>query len=327
MLWLPPHNRTCSVSSLAAILCLSVLVVYGAGCASIEQLGTAVAVGHSAVAASETKPDALADPAGIPDVPEFDDLPAPPRVASSRPASTGITAPAPFAWDESGNSAGGRPFQTLSTGKDGYRTLVAGSVGGHDPLALELMEKLARYLHDNSLILGGFEARLIRTLNPDGAVNQRHVNQDGIYVNSQFPDPSGTATVGSESTAEVRFLLQQMAQFQPQRVIHVRSVQRQRGVVAAGGTAKSVADELARWLKFDSVVLGPKSGPGSLERFLAVRHETQIVTIGIPVNTDAETVWEQYGDALLNLLLSEDPATRDIARRQQQQNAAKRVSP
>lgn len=324
MLWSPPHSRKLSERLSKTAAWLSFVSCCACGCASVQQLNTAVTQLEESAGAPKSTLRVATNDDRKSGTPEFDELPAPPKTVVDRPAPDRISAPRPFAWTPVGQSTGGRPFQTKLTGKDGYRTLVVGSVGGHDPVALELTDRLGRHLHENSPILGGFESLLIRTINPDGAANQKHVNQAGDYVNSHFPDPRATAETSVQGLSEVRFLQQQLKQFQPQRVIHLRSVQRKRGVVAFSSGPESVAREIAEWLNFDVVQLGAQSGPGSLERYIALRGDSQMITIGIPAATDASKVWELYGDAILNLLLSEDLATRDIARRQQEQNSASR---
>ena len=247
--------------------------------------------------------------------------------SSNKPAVTKveippISAPKPFAWKSEGRTAGGRSFQIVSVGDDGYRTLVAGSVGGNDPVALELVDQLARRLHRDSVILGGVTCTIVRSLNPDGEVNQSFLNDKGQYINYGFPK-NGTAS--PNQPAEVTWILKTLQDLQPQRIVHIRTVEGADGVIASSASCRSVAKEAADWLRFRLIML-PESArdAGSLERYVSTTGNSEIITVGIPDKTPRAEVWDRYGDAILNLLIGDDAATRELARKQQQQSSADR---
>lgn len=255
--------------------------------------------------------------------PQFDSLVPGSRIAARSEFPGMVSSPAEFAWTPVGRSAGGRTFQVYSTGNDGFRSLVVGSVGGNDPLALHFTDQLARHLHSNGIILGGFETTVIKTLNPDGESGQSMLNQLGIYINHSFPGGAEEREAApAQTTAEVRFLLSQIKEFQPQRVLHIRTVKGPRGAIAAGSTAMSAGGEIARWLDFQLIELPGKSVQGSMERYLSASEISQVMTFGIPDTAEKDTLWEFYGDAVLNLLLNEDPVSREIARSQQEPSSA-----
>ena len=241
--------------------------------------------------------------------------------AAAKPSVPPVTAPAPFAWQSGGKSDGSRQLQTVRVGEDGYRSLVVGSIAGDDPLAIELVDQLARRLHDDHVILGGFDSTVIRTLNPDGAANRKVVNQSGIYLNESFPKPGA---VPAELPREIAFVLERMNTTQPQRVLHVRTIAKERGIIAASSSCKSVADEAADWLGFSRLDLTAKSAEGSLERYITSNGTADMITVAIPASTRPSELWTRYGDTLLNLLLGEDLATREIARGHSQQSSADR---
>lgn len=322
MTWTPPNVRDATtilrspIFRPAVILCLGATVIL-CGCHSAGMNGQSFAL-----AAAKSGSAVLGRIQVSTAEPDFDNLPEPPPFETARPLPTPISAPRPFAWQNAGRSSGGRPFQVQATGRDGYRTLVVGSVGGNDPLAIAFVEKLARHLHDNQLILGGFETSLIRTLNPDGDVNKSVQNQSGVYINHKFPTTTSPGAGDSGQPAEVRFLLDRLREFQPQRVIHIRTVRGSTGLIAASSPARGVADELAKWLGYSRSDLPGKSVEGSLERYLSQNGTAQIVTVGLPDAMPSGDLWNSGGDAVLNLLLGDDPATREIARKQRDQSSA-----
>lgn len=237
-----------------------------------------------------------------------------PRVAASKPSGVVVKPPESFAWKKSGKSTGDRPFQTIHLGDEGYRTLVLGSVGGNDPLALELIDRLSRHLHEDSIILGGFDCTIVRTINPDGEANRKLRNEKGDYVNSGFP--KALADVPKVNMAEAKFVLDQIDALKPQRIVHIRSIEGGTGVVATGFSSQTAAREASEWLKFKLLMLPERSKVGSLERYVSTSGLADMITIGIPDTTPRDEVWSLYGDTVMNLLLAEDFASREIARKQ-----------
>ena len=148
------------------------------------------------------------------------------------------------------------------------------------------------------------------------------LNQKGVYINHQFPKGTGSSGAKASAPSEVQFVLSKIREFQPQRVIHIRTVPGKQGLIAAGSSASAVANELAAWLNFGRTDLPGRAVEGSLERYLSQNGTAQIITIGLPDQVAATDSWNAYGDAVLNLLLGDDLATRDIARRQREQSSA-----
>ena len=233
-----------------------------------------------------------------------------------------IDAPKPFSWTSIGKTTGDRSFQTVTIGDEGYRSLVIGSVAGNDPLAVELVEQLARHLHNDKTILGGFQCTVLRTLNPDGEALLKVLNAKGQYINHGFPKDNGIAD--GNQPVEVTFLLGQIDTLQPQRVIHVRTIEGTTGLVAASSGALAMANDSAEWLGFRVISLPEKAVSGSLERHIAASGACEIITFAIPVTTKKAELWERYGDALQNLLMGENAEARELARQQTQQSSANR---
>jgi len=231
-----------------------------------------------------------------------------------------IDAPKPFGWAPVGKTTGNRSFQTVSVGDEGYRTLVVGSVAGNDPLAIELVEQMARHLHDGKTIFGGFQATIIRTLNPDGEALRKVFNERGQYINHGFPKDNGVAD--GDQPAEVSFLLEQIRVLKPQRIIHIRSVEGHKGVIATTVASQAVANVAADWLGFRVIKLPDVAVSGSLERHLASSGSCEVLTFALPATTKKKELWDRYGDALQNLLLGDDAAAREMARQPKPQSSA-----
>lgn len=304
----------------------------GAGVAATNPSATTPSVAAPSVANSTSK---LGPASGNPDVPLPKDkaasaetanvsqkTPAKDPPATKPPARTIVTAPKPFAWEQVGRSAGGRQFEIVSAGEEGYRTLVIGSAGGHDPAAIEIVDQLARHLHENSLILGGYETTLIRTLNPDGLATEQVLNAKNVYVNHGFPKSGETPS--AEQPAEVGFLLDQLRQLQPQRILHIRSIDDKSGLIAASSGCRKAAEEAAELLGCRVVTLPDKAVAGSMERYLSSRGTSDVMTLAIPAKITKEEAWDRYRDIVLNLIQREDLSTREMARGQDERESADR---
>lgn len=198
--------------------------------------------------------------------------------------------------------------------------LVIGSVAGNDVLAVGLVDQLAHHLHREKSILGGFHATLVRTLNPDGEALDRILNEKGQYINHGFPKDHGMAD--GNQPVEVSFLLERIETLKPQRVIHVRTIESERGVIAASSSCRPSAQVVAEWLGFRVINLPERAVSGSLERYLASTGRCDVVTFAIPATAKKNELWDRYGDALQNLLIGEDQASRELARQKSPPSSA-----
>ena len=285
------------------------------GCGSLNSVRQSVEVARSVAIESHA--------ASLPDVPVFDQEATVARVATSKPAAGLIAAVKPFRWELVGESAGRQKFQRYTAGKDGFRSVVIGSVGGNDPAAIRLIDELAMNLHQQDLIVGGFHCTIVRTLNPDGHKSGQFVNGRQEYVNNFFPNrlPSGSVE-SSEFIPEVKFALKQFQEDQPQRIVHIRTIKSSRGIIAASSGAQRLAAEMADWLQFDVKLLPGTAAEGSLERMISSSAGVEMVTVAIPELNQTTDVWAAYGDTILNLLLADDFQTRELARRRRNSSSA-----
>lgn len=246
------------------------------------------------------------------------------RIASAGAPPQLVSEPNKFKWTTAAKSAGDRDIQTVVIGNRGYRTLLIGSLVGNDDLALEIADRLARHVHENQMVLGGVQLSVIRNLNPDGEAADESETAHGIYLNRQFPQSKNQAVNKSALPTEIQFLLRELKDLQPQRVIHLRTIGRDQGVVACSSGANDVSKDLSSWLGFELMDLPGRSVAGTLERYLSESQRCDIVTFAMPKQITVDNAWDLYSDALLNLLMDEDFATRKMARENRDSKAADR---
>jgi len=107
-------------------------------------------------------------------------------------------------------------------------------------------------------------------------------------------------------------------------VIHIRSVAGDQGLIGYGPETREIGIETAKWLGFKSLDMSKRAVQGSMERWVAETPGTGVIMFGIPQSADRNALWSTYGDALLNLMLEDDLATRDVARRRRKSESADR---
>ena len=244
------------------------------------------------------------------------------RIASRGKPPRLVDQPGQFAWLTGAKSTGKRDIQSIVIGRGGYRTLLIGSMTGNDKVAVELTERLAKHVHENQIVLGGIHLNVIRNLNPDGEAAGKSLTADGVYLNRQFLTTADLKNDPTAFPAEIQFLMAEMKKHQPQRIIHVRTIGRKQGLVACSSGASHVASDLSSWLGFQLLQLPGSSVEGTLERYLSESEQCDIVTFAMPKDVTSNDAWDLYSDALLNLLMVEDFATRKLARQQKSSQAA-----
>lgn len=219
---------------------------------------------------------------------------------SSGPLQFAMKPPGALLWTTVGKTAGGRSFQVATSGEEGFHTLIIGSAVGHEPAAIQLTERLAAHLNENSLILGGFRTTLLRTLNPDGQAILKPVNGNGDNVNRGFPTSAGTDT--SAGIPEVAFLLNMLADQKPQRVIHLRTIPGTRAAIGSDKSCRQLVQQVAEAAELKQFAFPKDVNQGTLEFYLASLTKTQVITLAIPAELTADAAWDQFEDVLLNLI-------------------------
>mgnify|MGYP001220150937 CR=1 FL=1 len=131
-------------------------------------------------------------------------------------------------WVSTAKSAGGRPIEVARFGTGPVNVLIVGSLHGNEPDTLELMDATCRLAasHDPPEPV---TLLLIRTLNPDGAVDLTRTNARGVDLVRNFPShrftriPNQLTGPYPASEPETQYMLRVLEEYRPARVIHVRS--------------------------------------------------------------------------------------------------------
>lgn len=185
------------------------------------------------------------------------------------------------------HSTSGKPVELKLVGNGNMRILVLGSLYGNEPESLELMDSLARaaekYAQSPS-----YSFLLVKTPNPDGVVERIRTNTNGVDLNRNFPSTWFTANpnrlTGSHPASEVetKNVMKLLAEFQPHRVIHVRSSIGQRPLLLLNEQCSSAKEEIQLQTVTDIGTFSGQYKAGSLEEFVTVRQDTELMTVLLP---------------------------------------------
>ena len=225
-----------------------------------------------------------------------------------------------FRWAWNLQSADGRPIETVEIGRGSFRTLVVGSVHGSEPMAIAVVEELARHLGNQPDHWHEFHSLIVKTPNPDGLVQGSSLNSHGVDLNHNFPtsdfpaEPSSRSgpEAGSEiETRAVRYLLET---YRPHRVVHVKSTRNAIGWALCNRQARAAASFLTELEKLRVGRLEDHLVAGSLESYTSRELAIETITLAVPHEPDQTAVWRDYRNALLAASAFVDPAWRPNTR-------------
>jgi protein MpaA len=188
--------------------------------------------------------------------------------------------------------------------------LVLATIHGNEPAGTPLVLRLAKYLQRHPLMLRGRMVVLVPMANPDGRVNNRRSNANGVDLNRNFETANrrNNRKFGHRalSEPESRFIHLLIRQYKPDRII---SIHQPLTCIDYDGPAKALAQCMARYCDLPVRKLGAK--PGSLGSYAGETLSIPIITFELPRDASRaapESVWAKYGNALVAAVLYSDLA-------------------
>lgn len=192
-------------------------------------------------------------------------------------------------WHAEYESQERRPIQTLRLGAGDRRVFITGSLRGDDAGSVWLLDAIAARLSASETPTVRYLC--VRTPNPDGLAAGQPWNANGVDLNRNFPsfrhlrrsdDRSGSYPA---SEPETRVMLRMLGDFQPDRVVQVRTAR-----VPALRVFVDVAGEAGLGTTLDELNLERGRFPeaavgGSLEEFASQRLQAETITVVVPEAT------------------------------------------
>ncbi len=190
-------------------------------------------------------------------------------------------------WNQPQQSTSRRPIEISHAGRGNYRVLILGSIYGNEPESIELLDAITResqaYAQSPS-----YSFVFIKTPNPDGLEEHIRTNHNGVDLNRNFPSTWFTATPNRltgphpASEIETQNLMKVLRSFQPHRVIHIRSSIGLRPLVLVNDQLQNAVESIRRQDSIDAGSFAGEYKVGSIEEFVSLRVDTELMTIHLP---------------------------------------------
>lgn len=213
-------------------------------------------------------------------------------------------------WTAIGQSTRGAEIEALRFGSGPLRVLIIGSIHGDEPEGVDLVERLAVDLSNESGLLADATVLLVRNANPDGTATRTRTNSNGVDLNRNFPArnwkaiaKSKTGTSGSEpgTEPETQAILKMLDEFEPHRIVAIHST-RGKPMVNYDGPALELARAMSRHNRYvPSETIGYPT-PGSLGSYAGIDLKIPIITLELPRGIAPDLAWKENREALLQSL-------------------------
>jgi murein peptide amidase A len=204
-----------------------------------------------------------------------------------------------------GKSIENRNIECYVLGKGKDITLVLATIHGDEPAGTPLAEQLAKHLQQHSQLLNERMIILLPVANPDGLANNSRYNARGIDLNRNFPTnnriDSSSNGYRALSEPETLAIHQLIMQYSPNRIV---SIHQPYSCIDYDGPAQMLARRIEEYCDLPIRKLGASNG--SLGSYAGLTLHIPIITLELPENAstlDRETLWRQYGTALLAAIL------------------------
>lgn len=195
----------------------------------------------------------------------------------------------PQGWELTLASTARRPLQIAQAGSPGAtRVFVMGSLSGLETESVLLNDAILKQISQGALPKSSLF--LLRTPNPDGISEHTRSNANGVDLNRNFPSSRFTAVPTQQtgphpaSEVETQHVMRLLREFQPTRLIHIRSSIGQRPLVLMSENAARTFAGAKLPRNADIAVYTGDFKAGSVEEFGAIRMGIETITILLPLD-------------------------------------------
>lgn len=187
-------------------------------------------------------------------------------------------------------------------------TLVLGGMHGDEPKSVDLARRMISLLTQNSTLGGDIQWVILPVVNPDGFEKRKRRNANRIDLNRNFPTKNWTRgnkrsrMFGGEAPAsepETLALIEVVEQFQPDRIITIHSIGRNRFCNNFDGPGNQLAHAMHKHNGYPVTESIGYPTPGSFGTWAGVERNIPTVTLELPSHHSAKRCWADNRDALL----------------------------
>lgn len=208
-----------------------------------------------------------------------------------------------------GESVEGRAIEIFMRGQpNDSTTLILAGMHGDEPKSVTLAQQFIELLNSDSTTGQNIQWIILPVVNPDGFQLRRRRNANRIDLNRNFPTKNWTLgskrsrMFGGESPAsepETQAVIQVIEQNNPDRIITIHSIGRNRFCNNYDGPGHTLAESMHRFNGYPVTDTIGYSTPGSFGTWAGVERNIPTITLELPSHHSSKQCWKDNRDALL----------------------------
>jgi predicted deacylase len=209
-----------------------------------------------------------------------------------------------------------RPIELFVFGDNPSPVLVIGGIHGSEPTSVDVAQRLARNLLNDSSIwfgTGGKSVAIIPVANPDGYARLARTNAAGVDVNRNFPAKNFRVRETSRSSngpeplsePESRAIKKAIDTLKPRLIISIHSIDDERRCNNFDGPAEPIAQLMSQHNGYPVTATMGYPTPGSLGSYAGIDLGIPIITLELPRKQPGEQAWSVNREALLAAIQSD----------------------
>lgn len=186
--------------------------------------------------------------------------------------------------------------------------LVLGGIHGDEPKGVNLARRLISLLKQDSTLSRDIQWVILPVVNPDGFERRRRRNANRIDLNRNFPTKNWTRGTkrsrmfGGESPAsepETQAIIEVVERFQPDRIITIHSIGRNRFCNNFDGPGVEWAHAMHKHNGYPVTDSIGYPTPGSFGTWAGVERNIATITLELPSHHSSKRCWADNRGALL----------------------------
>jgi len=210
-------------------------------------------------------------------------------------------------WSVWANSVEGRNIYLLEISEGSPVTVIFGAFHGSEPLSGEFALQFAEFLYNEYNNYLDCKVVIIPAVNPDGLVQGKRTNANGVDINRNFPTENWTKNYTKKSQypgeypasePETQAVIKILEKYQPDKIISIHTPLK---MVNYNGPAKKLAFLISERNGYPvSHYIGYPT-PGLFGTYAGVERNIPTITLELP-REPLQKVWEENREALFEAI-------------------------